>query len=289
MARPRKQGLDYFSMDITFDEKVEFIEEIHGADGFYLWVKLLQRIYANGYFLEWTKILKVLLKKETKIEIDRIYEIVNDCCEVGLFDKRLFNGQNILTSRGIQKRFFEVAKRREQVDIVAEYILFDELLKRFCVVSATEISHELSESGSFSTESEEEIIRKQDETDDLGSNSVTSIPTRTRGKESKVKNSKAKNSKEDINRLPKIKYAEFVKLTEEEHGKLLSELEEFGTQWVIDKLNNYKGANGKKYRSDYMAIRNWVINEYRKKHPVIGGELHAGIESDLRERDFNNF
>lgn len=60
----------------------------------------------------------------------------------------------------------------------------------------------------------------------------------------------------------KIKYSEFVSMEEDEFEKLYSE---FGqdTYKLIEILNNYKGANGKKYKSDYLAIRNWVIDRFK--------------------------
>jgi hypothetical protein len=30
-------------------------------------------------------------------------------------------------------------------------------------------------------------------------------------------------------------------------------------------MNNYKGATGKKYKSDYLAILNWVIDKVKKE------------------------
>jgi len=60
----------------------------------------------------------------------------------------------------------------------------------------------------------------------------------------------------------KTKYAEFVLLTEQEFEKLKIELGD-DTAKAIEILNNYKGANGKKYKSDYLAIKNWVIDRVR--------------------------
>jgi len=76
-----------------------------------------------------------------------------------------------------------------------------------------------------------------------------------------------KNLSEDVNEdeidnkdVNKIVYAEFVKLTETEYNKLVSEHNESNTKIFISILDNYKGANGKVYKSDYRAILNWVID-----------------------------
>ena len=68
--------------------------------------------------------------------------------------------------------------------------------------------------------------------------------------------SKDKLSKDNIS---KTVYAEFVSMTLEEYQKLISGYGENNTKKFIDRLNAYKGSNGKKYKSDYLAILNWVI------------------------------
>ena len=62
----------------------------------------------------------------------------------------------------------------------------------------------------------------------------------------------------------KTKYAEFVSLLKDEYDKLVCDHGEKNTKVLIDILNNYKGSNGKKYKSDYLAILNWVIDRAKK-------------------------
>lgn len=62
-----------------------------------------------------------------------------------------------------------------------------------------------------------------------------------------------------------ILYGEFqnVKLTDAEHQKLVDEFGNDGTEEIIKILDTYKGSSGKKYKSDYLAIKNWVIDRYK--------------------------
>lgn len=60
-----------------------------------------------------------------------------------------------------------------------------------------------------------------------------------------------------------IQYAEFVKMKESEYSKLVEEHGEPLTLKMIQVLDNYKGANGKKYKSDYRAILNWVVDKVK--------------------------
>lgn len=65
----------------------------------------------------------------------------------------------------------------------------------------------------------------------------------------------------------KTAYAEFVKMLPEEYQKLCSEYGKPATMKAIEILDNYKGANGKNYKSDYRAILNWVIDKIQREYP----------------------
>lgn len=91
----------------------------------------------------------------------------------------------------------------------------------------------------------------------------------------KIKQIERENVNENVNgngndiikkkTIKKENYSEFVKMTNEEYLKLVNEYGETFARKCIEILNNYKGANGKKYRSDYLAIRNWVIERAKKE------------------------
>lgn len=60
----------------------------------------------------------------------------------------------------------------------------------------------------------------------------------------------------------KYKYSDFVTLTHDEYAKLVAEHGEDAVKGMIEILNNWKGSNGKKTKSDYFTIRKWVIDAY---------------------------
>ncbi len=76
-------------------------------------------------------------------------------------------------------------------------------------------------------------------------------------------NKKDKNVKNEKKRT----YAEFVSLTRHEYEKLVQQYSERDTKKMISKLDNYKGALGKTYDSDYRAILNWVAGEVQNGRP----------------------
>ena len=80
--------------------------------------------------------------------------------------------------------------------------------------------------------------------------------------------------------VQKHQYAEFVAMTNDEYKSLVDN-EHLGTQTAVNRcieiLDNYKGANGKKYKSDYRAILTWVIDRYREEQQKQGIAAQRGI------------
>jgi len=72
------------------------------------------------------------------------------------------------------------------------------------------------------------------------------------------------NSKEGKNDNIKEKdiYAEFVKMTKDEHDKLVAKFGKEGTADWIERLNLWKGSKGKQTNSDYMTILSWERREH---------------------------
>lgn len=115
MARPNKTGLDYFPLDIDFfdDEKITAISGEFGIKGEITAIKLLCAIYRNGYFILWNELLKFkLLKSLPGISEQLLEGIVQRLVSWGFFDKALFDSTGVLTSQGIQRRYFNITKRR---------------------------------------------------------------------------------------------------------------------------------------------------------------------------------
>lgn len=119
-----KSGIDYFPLDVALDEKFELIEAEFGLTGFGVVVKLLQKIYGGqGYYAEWTKEVALLFAKKVGVGGNAVSEIVTASIERGIFDKTLYDKYHILTSKGIQKRYFEAVGRRKSVEIERAYLL----------------------------------------------------------------------------------------------------------------------------------------------------------------------
>ena len=125
MARPFKSGVDYFPLDVSIDDKIEILEAEHGVLGFGIWVKLLQKIYANNYWIKWDNKAVIVFSNRINVDKNSVIAVINTCIEWNIFSEKMLNGFQILTSRGIQKRFFEITKRRNRVEVIEDYLLVD--------------------------------------------------------------------------------------------------------------------------------------------------------------------
>ncbi|GEK91217.1 Lin1244/Lin1753 domain-containing protein [Alkalibacterium kapii] len=128
MARPLQTGLTYFPLDVSIDQddKIALIESDFGLEGFAVTIKLLMKIYAEGYMYHWGEKELKLFSRKIGVEVSLVSAIVDAGLRWGLFSQSLFDDYGILTSRGIQKRYFEAVSRRKNVSAVKEYFLLTE-------------------------------------------------------------------------------------------------------------------------------------------------------------------
>jgi len=125
MARPKKEGLDYFPLDVDIDQddKIALVEAKYGAEGFAIVIKLLMRIYKHNYYYKWTETEQLLFSRRVNVDINRVNDCINDCIKWNMFDENQFKSFEILTSKGIQKRYLEAVGRRQKVEMIQEYLL----------------------------------------------------------------------------------------------------------------------------------------------------------------------
>lgn len=127
MARPNKQGAEYFPLDVHLDDKFKFIEIKYKLEGFAIIIKLLQKVYSYGYWYKWTDDEALLFSDEIRADYELVNKVVNEAISRGIFDQELHEKYNILTSKGIQKRYKEIVRRRKDVEVTEEYLLVDDV------------------------------------------------------------------------------------------------------------------------------------------------------------------
>ena len=190
MARPKQDGLLYFSFDTDFfyaDKRIKRLHSRYGNDGIIFYIYLLTEIYRNGYYIRWDAesmddamddlhltegfieqvmtflVSRSLLVKRTLTNPDTIITIQKEGdnrpqCE--LADGG--NGQEraeVISSPGIQKRYQEAVKgRKRQFEVNAEIWLLDEEETASCIKVANNKS--FSEKNPYKSEKNKSKSKK---------------------------------------------------------------------------------------------------------------------------------
>ena len=167
MARPQKQGLEYFALDVKLDDEVELIEAQHGLEGFAILIKLYQKIYSKGFYLLWDEKEQILFSNKVSVDRNKVMSIVNDCIKWDIFNSKMYKKYGILTSRRIQDHFSKATYKRVDVVMEKDYLLIDISDRKYI----------------------KEIVVSDDGNEDVFVVSDDKS-TQSKGKESKVKESK---------------------------------------------------------------------------------------------------
>lgn len=125
VARPEKKGLDYFPLDTDMDDKLYSIEVEFGLIGYAIVIKLFQKIYKEGYYIFFNDKQVAIFCKRNYTETDVFGKVLEACLNEGIFQREFYKKYQILTSRGIQKRYFEASRRKKTLYVLPEVTLID--------------------------------------------------------------------------------------------------------------------------------------------------------------------
>ena len=98
------KGIPYFPTPANFfdEEVMELLEAKFGVLASYIVMRLLCKIYKEGYYISWGKEQNLMMEK-----------IVDLLLEKGFFHKETYEKYGILTSEQIQRVWFEATTRRK--------------------------------------------------------------------------------------------------------------------------------------------------------------------------------
>lgn len=128
MARPKKQGIDYFSFDVDFfsDVKIRKIARACGSQSTSILICLLCNIYKDkGYYILWDEDLPFVIADSVGVPEGAVKEVILKAIQVGFFDKDIYEKYKVLTSHGIQIRFKSAVYKREEIEYIVEYLVPD--------------------------------------------------------------------------------------------------------------------------------------------------------------------
>lgn len=228
-----KNGVNYFPLDVHLDNKFKLLEAEFGYKAFAVIIKLFQKIYGEeGYFCYWDSEVLLLFSHEIGLGCNCVSEIIEKAVLRGIFNKDLYEKYNILTSRGIQERYFTIVKRRKSVEVESKYLL----------IKGTQIYQDVCKIDKNVYKNDENVYEEE---------------------QRKEKESKEKRSKENI-----YKKCSFVKPTIKEVEEYCY-IERKNNINPLQFYNFYESKNwyvGKNKMTDWKAsIRLWEQNQKNNK------------------------
>jgi len=131
MARQPKRGLDYAPWDVNWmsDPDIDKLADAQGGNGILIYHYLCMQAYgSDGYFYRWSYDIAATTARRLGLGIgsETVKQTVATCFRIGLFDKRLFEEEGVLTSKGIQRRYAEAIQKRSYKTVNMNYWLLDE-------------------------------------------------------------------------------------------------------------------------------------------------------------------
>lgn len=117
MARIAKSGLEYFPFDTDFfqDIRIRKLIKRQGGKAVTVYALLLCLIYKNGYYMQWDKELPFIVSEMSGFEEVYVSEVIKTCLALGLFDKNMFDTEQVLTSKGIQVRYCNIQRLNKRI------------------------------------------------------------------------------------------------------------------------------------------------------------------------------
>lgn len=100
-------------------------------------------------------------------------------------------------------------------------------------------------------------------------------------------NTSNNNTSNNNKKIYKKRYLENVLLSDEEHEKLINELGIEVTNDLIERLNNYIGSKGKRYKSHYHTILTWNRKDQKSKPNQTKTDVQKKLEEwdSIKEED----
>lgn len=256
MGRPTKTGLDYFPLDVDMDDCIELIETEHGLAGFSIVIKLWQKIYKNGYYLDWSEDVARLFAHRINAELTLINSVINSCFYRNIFNESLYKSHNVLTSAGIQKRYIIacVASKRKSISVSSDLCLLPTELTQY-ITEFTPFLPVVSTQSKVKESKEDNNMRTEQCATQTPKESDTSIfPDDHKPKDDKVSVAEE---------YPFSEFWEFYdkKKDKQRAERAYKKLSLLDRKCIFDTLQAYKDSTpNKKYRKNpeaYLNNRTW--------------------------------
>lgn len=253
MAGKPKRSIDFAGWRVDIfenDTKIDELIDGQGWIGFSIYFYLCQKAYASdGYFYRWSYANAATTARRMGggIGSETIKQVVALCLRIGLFDKRLFDGEGVLTSRGIQRRYMTAIEKRSFKEVERKLWLLNDDESRGVVV----------------------VPKKPDSLPEHLNSHPEHDTKESKENKSTLQESKGNNGGSDEpESSPAKAYGEFshVRLTDEQYHKLISDYGESTVKLYIRKIDEYCQMHGRSYNDYELTARNWIKTDNDKNN-----------------------
>ena len=111
-------GINYFPVGVNFmvENAMEVIEAKYGIKGSAIVLKLMCKIYKEGYYIRWDEEQCLIFanKAGREVQAEEVQGIIEILFTKGILDRNSYQENGILTSESIQKVWMEATKRRKR-------------------------------------------------------------------------------------------------------------------------------------------------------------------------------
>ena len=263
MGRTRKQTADYFPHFPYKGRTLTVLESKWGCEGYTFWFKLLELLcVSEGHCYDCSNSTKMsYLAIMAMTSEETALNILNLLAEMEKIDTKLWSEKKIIWCQSLVDRLAPLYAKRT-TSIPKKPLLDGEVREEEEPEPEEAPPKPLEQPRLPKDKSEKKDIKKS---------------------EKPPKTAAPKPPEPE-----KIQYAEFVSMTEAEYQKLVDKYGEEHTTLFIKKLDNAKGAKGYKYKSDYRAILNWVVDDVEKELQKKGGNVNGRPCTDRNSAELPN-
>lgn len=247
MARPLRNGLLYFPLDVDFfqDVKIRILKGRYGTDGIGVYLYLLCEIYKKGYYTILNEDLILCVANDLGLSEDKTRQIISFLlsrsllCEIK--ESKLARPDTVITAVSVQRRYQEAMKGlKRDVAVEAEYWL----LKSDETLSFIKMHPQNSKS-----------LKNDSKSTRNSSKSVKNSLKERKGKEKKLNDTERQERAQDFSK---------VILTNEEREELVRLSDCLTVERYIHNLSGWQQENGKVSKNAYGTIKRFIEEDRAK-------------------------
>ena len=147
----------------------------------------------------WDEELPFAISEQTGYDEAYIREVIKSCVTLGLFSRELFDGEGVLTSRGIQERYAEICELSRRVYVIEQFNLISEQKEGISVqkkyISAQKTDINVQKTAISATKRKVNKTKKENISDDMSKKAADApFPTPTENLSAEI-NSGIRDSK----------------------------------------------------------------------------------------------